>query len=302
MRGGSSNLPRRPSGGKSDFEGFKTSSQPASSVASSVASPARKKPLKKVDLGAAASYAQSASTTAQQQQQQSNKNNNILEDLFSDSQPKAGQIVHSNDDFDPRGGAGDSNVEFNAFGDSNDNVITKPSDDGFADFSSAFSAPAASLKQPPQDDFDLFKAAPASLQPAPAAQDLFADFSSASAATAATAGPADSLDLFSGLAPAAANNLSGLGAFNTPTAAAPASSVDLLDGLAMASLPPASMMQPRPGLMLQPQGPPSLPATGSSALNPAAGSSKPVSVGSTWQGIGGLNDSLLNLDLSKARE
>jgi len=70
----------------------------------------------------------------------------------------------------------------------------------------------------------------------------------------------------------------------------------------MASLPPASMMQPQSGPgnnMLQPHGPPSLPATGSALNSAAAGNAKPVSVGSTWQGIGGLNDSLLNLDLSK---
>jgi len=303
--GGSAQLPRRPSGGKSDFEGFK-----------SVASPAKKKPLKKVDLGAAATYAQStaASTTATAtQQQQSNKNNNILEDLFSDSQPKAGQVLDSQDDFDPRGGSsGDNNISFNAFGDNN-NVI-KSGDDGFADFSSAFSgenapAPAAVTSQRPPDDFDLFKAAPASLQPAqaPASQDLFADFSSAPASIPASANQ----DLFSGLssAPApvlAASNAAGasfgsFGAFSSPSVA-PASSVDLLDGLSMASLPPASMMQPQSGpgnSMLQPHGPPSLPATGSALNSAAAGNAKPVSVGSTWQGIGGLNDSLLNLDLSK---
>ena len=313
VRGGGSNLPRRPSGGKNDFEGFKssTSSQPAST-----ASPARKKPLKKVDLGAAASYAQSAggstaATSSQQQQSQSNKNNNILDDLFSDSQPKAGQVVDSQDDFDPRG---DNN--FNAFGDNN-NVI-KSGDDGFADFSSAFSggnAPAAAISQRPPDDFDLFKAAPASFQaanPAPVSQDLFADFSSAPASVPAPASA--NLDLFSGLnnapapvpaAAAPAASFGGFGAFSSSSVAstaAPASSVDLLDGLSMASLPPASMMQPQsgPGFnMLQPQGPPSLPATGSALNSSAAGSGKPVSVGSTWQGIGGLNDSLLNLDLSK---
>ena len=301
--GSSSNLPRQPSGGKTDFEGFK-----------SAASPAKKKPLKKVDLGAAASYAQSAAagstaaTTAQQQQ--SNKNNNILDDLFSDSQPKAGQIAASQDDFDPRGG--DDNTNFNAFGDNN-NVI-KSGDDGFADFSSAFTGgnTAATITQQPPDDFDLFKAAPASLQaaPAPASQDLFADFSSGPTSVPASA----SLDLFSGLnsgpapvpvaAPAA--NFGGFGAFNSPSvapAAGPASSVDLLDGLGMTSLPPASMMQPQSGLgannLLQPQGPPSLPATGNAFNAAPTGSGKPVSVGSTWQGIGGLNDSLLNLDLSK---
>jgi hypothetical protein len=63
------------------------------------------------------------------------------------------------------------------------------------------------------------------------------------------------------------------------------------------------MMQPQSGLganiMLQPQGPPSLPASGNAFNAAPTGSGKPVSVGSTWPGIGGLNDSLLNLDLSK---
>ena len=307
--GGSKGLPRRPSGGQNDFEGLKAAPQP--STAATAASPKRK-PLKKVDLGAAASYGQS---TAQQQQQpaaqpSNNKNNNILDDLFSDSQPKAGQIVASNDDFDPRGSETASNsVGFDAFGDNNN--VVKSGDEGFADFSSAFSggsAPAAGA-QPPMDDFDLFKAAPASLQPAAAPQqDLFADFSSASSVPAPAAAPAAaSLDLFSGLnaaAPAASMPAApaanfGFGAFSSPApAAAPAptgpGSLDLLDGLSMASLPPAAMMQPPAASMLQPQGPPSLPA--SSAL-PKPASAAPI--GSTWQDIGGLNDSLLNFSLSK---
>merc|ERR1712227_549090 len=99
----------------------------------------------------------------------------------------------------------------------------------------------------------------------------------------------------------AGNNL-GFGAFNSPAANAASpqpnsSAVDLLDGLSMTSLPPASMMQPMAGSgpMLHPQGPPSLPSSTNSALP----STKPAAVGSTWQDIGSLNDSLLNFSLSK---
>ena len=318
------NLPRKPSGGKSDFEGFK----PTSTTAQNNVTP-KKKPLKKVDLGAAANFGQSSSsgTSQNQAQQSNNKNNNILDDLFSDSQPKAGQIVDSQDDFNPRGNDTNNFGGFDAFGDNNNVVNAKVggNDDAFADFSSAFNGGAQeAIPQAPQDDFDLFKAAPAmpkpaaaTLQqdlfqaaPAPAAaqQDLFADFSSSSVPAPA---PAASVDLFSGLNTAASpavnnmgisagNNL-GFGAFNSPAANAASpqpnsSAVDLLDGLSMTSLPPASMMQPMTGAgpMLHPQGPPSLPSN-----NSALPSNKPAPVGSTWQDIGALNDSLLNFSLSK---
>ena len=140
----------------SSSSSFSSSLEPAFTSVSSSASFSTSTP---VSMSPYHDVFHEASTTAQQQEQ-SNKNNNILKDLFSNSQSKAGQIVHSNDDFDPRGGAGDSNIKFNAFG---DNMITKPGDDGLANLSSAFSAPAASTQQRNQDNFDLFKSAPASL-------------------------------------------------------------------------------------------------------------------------------------------
>ena len=77
------NLPRKPRGGKSDYEGV--------SLPQPKAQPKAKRPVKKVDLGAAATYGQGASKTQTEAQMHSNKNNNmILEDLFSDSQPNVG--------------------------------------------------------------------------------------------------------------------------------------------------------------------------------------------------------------------
>ena len=307
----STNIPRRPSGGKNDFESFKSSNL------STQNNTPKKKPLKKVDLGAAATFGQSSVSQPQQQQQSNNKNNNIIDDLFSDSQPKAGQIVDSVDDFDPRGSSSTSNnATFDAFGADNNNISDAKADDGFADFSSAFSAGSSQQTAPvatrAPDDFDLFAAAPAMPKPAAAEQDLFADFSGAAPSQPAAA-PA--VDLFNGFnaapvqtpastfglpaaAPAAAA-FGDFGAFNTSAPQAPAptnSNMDLLDGLSMASLPPSNMMQPLGGAsLLAPQGPPSLPQT--SAL--PANNSKPTAVGSTWSNMGALNDSLMNFSLSK---
>ena len=306
------NRPRLPSGGSADFDGIRPPSAQSNTQTKT------RKPLKKVDLGAAATFGQK-----QQEPSQSgnnNKNNNILEDLFSDSQPKAGQIIASNDDFDPRSGSSNGQtVAFDAFGSDNNNGSN--SADDFADFSSAFSGDGASFSPVPvkaQDDFDLFAAGPASLtQPAPTSSgpDLFADFTSSVPAPAAPAAapalaPQSGLDLFSGLqtsppptgVAAPSNTL-----FGAP-APAPAqqtgSSLDLLDGLSMTSLPPPAMMQqqhqqqqPPAGLLLQPQGPPSLPA-----ITPSAFTSKPAPVGSTWSDMGALNDKLINFSLSKGAD
>merc|ERR1719221_278983 len=58
------------------------------------------------------------------------------------------------------------------------------------------------------------------------------------------------------------------------------------------------MQQPAPaGLLLQPQGPPSLPA-----ITPSAFTSKPAPVGSTWSDMGALNDKLINFSLSKGAD
>jgi len=297
---GGGGLPRRPSGGQEDL-------QPASSQVSPSKQPASKvrKPVKKVDLGAAAVYGQQGKQ--QQQQQQSNKNNNILEDLFSDSQPKAGQVDHvvndSFDDFDPRASevaaVPSSNGGGNIFADNNNQAATKAGGDDFADFSSAF-AGGGTKGEPAavKDDFDLFAAAPAPAQP-----DLFANFESAPA-------PAASVDLFSGgsapgfaafqnSAPTPALN-SGFAAFTTAPAPAPvaSSNMDLLGGLSLSSLPPADMQQQQVGVgLLSPSsGPPSLPAT--SALAPVPAPTPAPALGSTWADMGALNNSLLNFSLS----
>ena len=291
------NRPRHPSGGSADFDAVRPPS------AQSNSQPKTKKPLKKVDLGAAATFGQ-----RQQEPSQSgnnNKNNNILEDLFSDSQPKAGQIIASNDDFDPRSGSSNGQtVAFDAFGSDNNNG-TNTADD-FADFSSAFSGEGGSFSPPAplkaQDDFDLFAAGPASLtQPAPASSgpDLFADFTSSVPAPPPALAQQPTLDLFSSLSSptvAPTNTLFGAPA-PAPAGGQTGASLDLLDGLSLTSLPPPAMMQQQAapaGLMLQPQGPPSLPA-----ITPSAFTSKPAPVGSTWSDMGALNDKLMNFSLSK---
>ena len=289
-------VPRHPSGGSADFEGIRSPSSQGSAQSKT------KKPLKKVDLGAAATFGQKQQDVSQSQSQSNNKNNNILDDLFSDSQPKAGQIVASNDDFDPRGGSSNGQtVGFDAFATDNNNGIDNKTVDDFADFSSAFSGSGGgSSRPPPRDDFDLFAAAPAGLSeslaaPASTGQDLFADFSSSLAASAPPPAQQPAMDLFSGLqtspsAPTPSNTM--FGAPSQPAGGA----VDLLDGLSLTSLPPSAMMQPptAAGGLLQPQGPPSLPA-----ITPSAFTSKPAAVGSTWSDMGALNDKLMNFSLSK---
>ena len=290
-------VPRHPSGGSADFEGIRSPSSQGSTQTKT------KKPLKKVDLGAAATFGQNQPEVSQSQSQSNNKNNNILDDLFSDSQPKAGQIIDSNDDFDPRGDSSNGQtLGFDAFASDNNNGINDKAGDDFADFSSAFSGSGGgSTKAQPQDDFDLFSAAPASLSqtltaPPSSGQDLFADFSSSVAAPAPAPTQPAALDLFSGLqtspSPASSNPASTMfGAPSQPSGGA----MDLLDGLSLTSLPPPAMMGPAPaGGLLQPQGPPSLPA-----ITPSAFTDKPAAVGSTWSDMGALNDKLMNFSLSK---
>jgi len=296
------NVPRRPSGGSADFDGLRSPSSQAQTKT--------RKPLKKVDLGAAASFGQKQQEASQSQSQSNNKNNNILDDLFSDSQPKAGQIISSNDDFDPRGSSSNGqSLGFDAFGSDNNNGVNNKSEDDFADFSSAFSGGGSSSRAQPRDDFDLFAAAPASLSqglppPVNSGQDLFADFTSSvpapapASALAPAPAPAPVMDLFSGLqnSPAPAPPTPSNTLFGAPAPAQHSGgAIDLLDGLAMTSLPPAAMMQQLPpsGSLLQPEGPPSLPA-----ITPSAFTSKPAAVGSTWSDMGALNDKLMNFSLS----
>ena len=72
--------------------------------------------------------------------------NNLIEDLFSDSQPKAGQVVSGGDDFDdfdPRAGESNSSSSYAALGSveaaQSLSTTSNTADDDFADFSSAFS-------------------------------------------------------------------------------------------------------------------------------------------------------------------
>ena len=282
-------LPRRPSGGKADFEGGISLSQPKAQTKP-------KRPIKKVDLGAAATYGKGATQSPSPVQVQSNKNNNILEDLFSDSQPKVGQVDHmvdnngSFDDFDPRAGEPSNGFGggYDALAMDNNNITEAKVGDDFADFSSAFSG-GNSAPAPASNDLDLFNAAPVPVAaPVLSAQpDLFASFAAAPAPTANS-----NIDLFSGMQ-ATPTQTAGFGAFATPAPSTQGpSSLDLLDGLTLSSLPPPAMMQQPPPLLMQAQGPPSLPTTSALPAKPAP------ALGSTWADMGALNNSLLNFSLS----
>merc|ERR1719228_1535481 len=134
---GKSKLPRRPSGGGADWAN--TESQKPAKVS---------KPIKKVDLGASAALGKAAQQKPTTAQQPALVKNNLIEDLFSDSQPKAGQVVSGGDDFDdfdPRAGEA-SNSSYAALDSSelgqnigSSSTTSNAADDDFADFSSAFS-------------------------------------------------------------------------------------------------------------------------------------------------------------------
>lgn len=278
-----SKLPRRPSGGASDWPGIGGGETGATTPNKT----SKTRPIKKVDLGASATYGK----VAQQQpsaKDPSKLNSNIMEDLFSDSQPKQGQVVSDDfvadfDSFDPRAGepsTGSYQTLATTDNIQNNNISAAAADD-FADFSSAFSKPAK-----PSVDVDLFggiEEAPAQ-QPVP---DLFGNISSAPPLSSAPVqAPAPSFDLFGGLGGGPAVCQQG------------PSSMDLLAGLSMTSLPPPTLPQ---GQILQASpsssGPPSLPAT--SAFSPVPGPSLTPAVGSTWKDLGSLNNSLLNFSLDK---
>ncbi|XP_045515163.1 clathrin interactor 1 isoform X2 [Pieris brassicae] len=143
----------------------------------SLRSPARTKPAtpaKKIDLGAAATYAKAATASSPvTKQPATNKSQELLDDLFKTC-PVA-EITSTNvanlveDDFDPRAEEPKS-IQKDEFGDFT-NAFAPPAvtNDGFADFTSAFidsnttnnvSAPASNLDllsdlAPPGNGFDL---------------------------------------------------------------------------------------------------------------------------------------------------
>ena len=233
--------------------------------------------------------------------------NNLIEDLFSDSQPKAGQVVSGGDDFDdfdPRAGEA-GNSSYAALGSSelsqnigSSSTTSNAADDDFADFSSAFSGGSQTSNGDQSGAaVDLFSG---SSVPVTATGQQSSDlFGSLATVAAPSSIPAAPLDLFGGLASAPATTPSSAfgAAFPSqpPAQVQGPSSMDLLAGLSMTSLPPPAMT---PGQLMQAtpsisSGPPSLPTT--SAL-----SSAPTAVGSTWSDLGSLNNSLLNFSLNSA--
>ena len=232
--------------------------------------------------------------------------NNLIEDLFSDSQPKAGQVVSGGDDFDdfdPRAGESKSSSSYAALGSveaaQSLSTISNSADDDFADFSSAFSGNG---DQNSSAAIDLFggSSAPAATGPEQAQKptDLFGSLAGGAPPSSSNA---DSIDFFGELSSAPAHQAPAPSTFGAafpaqaPVQTQGPSSMDLLAGLSMTSLPPPAMA---PGQLMQatpsvPSGPPSLPTT--SAL-----SSAPTAVGSTWSDLGSLNNSLLNFSLNSA--
>jgi len=290
------NLPRRPSGGAADWpsNNGKELSTPSKTAKGS-------RPIRKVDLGASASYGK---VTQQQQpvvKEPSKLNNNIMEDLFSNSQPKQGQLVSNAndfvadfDDFDPRAGESLGNPISNPLQSSdnlqNNNVTPAAVDDDFADFSSAFSE---SAPKPVSAELDLFGGiveGSSAVQPVP---DLFGNMTAVATPTPTPVqATPPTFDIFGG---------GGLGSAPPPSAGP--SSMDLLSGLSMTSLPPPTFS---PGQLMEASpscsGPPSLPPTVSafstSSSVPAQTTTAP-NVGSTWSDLGSLNSSLLNFSLDK---
>lgn len=97
-------------------------------------------PIKKIDLGAAASYGKSTATPSTNKQE-------ILDDLFKTC-PKN---THSSaeDDFDPRADEPKPPSKENAdFGDFSAAFESPPANDGFADFTSAFTSTSAPVAGP----------------------------------------------------------------------------------------------------------------------------------------------------------
>jgi len=282
----SSKPPRRPSGDAADWPG----GEPAATARTGKAAA---KPVKKVDLGASAALGKAAAQVKPVATQPARMNNNLMEDLFSDSQPKQGQMASGSDDFDdfnPRSAETSGNYETLAASDNAQNnnfAASGAADDDFADFSSAFSGGSNGNSV---GDVDLFGGAAAPTAAPSAQQDLFGGFSAPPAA------PAASLDLFGGMSapaptpPASLDLFAGMSAAPAPQA----SSMDLLAGLSMTSLPPPALA---PGALLQatpsPSGPPSL-AAASALPNPAP------ALGSTWSNLGALNSSLMNFSLDSA--
>jgi len=301
-------LPRQPSGGKlSDFSSIRTGST------SSTAAQGQKKtskPSRKVDLGAAADFANKAKM---EQKPRVTENNNQIIEFFSEptSTISAKPLgLDADDDFNPR--AGEAPVQpvqdtVDLFGGNNN----ANGGDDFADFSSAFSNTNGGGED-----------------------DLFGGFSSGSGQPTVAVAPSAGLDLFSGsasfsstpAAPVTSSN-TGLDLFagmsSQPVAPGPASSMDLLGGLDFASNPMTSTFNNIPAVNNtsvpttnmfgagQSGGPMSLPTLQpASALAPSGAfstqggatkngaSPSGLSVGDTWKDLGNLNNKLLNFSLT----
>ncbi|XP_063389282.1 clathrin interactor 1-like isoform X2 [Cydia fagiglandana] len=265
--------------------GLGSSTGPASgnTLNISLKSPAKTKsstPTKKIDLGAAASYGKSASTPAPPAASTNNQSQELLDDLFKTCPvPGAPQGGLIEDDFDPRAEDPKPAPTSTEFGDfSNAFGAPEPaSNDGFADFSSAFTGAPASFGAPPAFGAPASNnlVAPASNNfGAPAMSNSFvANVTTPVNNNAAPAAPASNLDLLADLAPPPTTPLGGFTALDS-----------LSSQLSDVTLQPTQTgIQPTPVDFLQP-----------TATNQTNQATKPATkLGATWADTTGA----INLDL-----
>ena len=230
-------LPRKPSGGRlSDFNRSASTSSAVGGV-NGAAVKKSAKPSRKVDLGAAAEFANKAKL--EQKTHVTENNNNQVFDFFAESSnPKPSQpdYVQIDDDFDPRAGekSGPAPVKDSGADLFGGDIINSNSNDDFADFSSAFVGSETSTAKNTAASDDLFGGFSGGGQTLPnsGSADLFAGFSSGGpaslpvppAVSQAPVQPATGgFDLFGGMT-------------SQPTPTAAANSMDLLGGLDFAGM------------------------------------------------------------------
>lgn len=306
-------LPRKPSVGAAD----NVANGKVGGVRATKPTGGTARPRKTIDLGAAANLGAKPTTpTAPRINDNVNNNNNnaLLEDLFSDSEPKPSQPDHLVDDFDPR--SGESPVPQSAPGFPSaftDNTVNNNKEnEGFADFSSAFGgggAPGASNASEQTSSQDLFGGMSTAAPVAPSTSniDLFSDMSLPMSAPMSPAmNPLASLTNASLLSSPAPTSMPSMAPTSMPPLMqAPASNMDLLGGLSLAPTQPSQdlfggMSAGMP--VMQSLGPSSLPSQPPPASASTPGPASNITLPDTWKELGALNISLSNFSLTQEKK
>ena len=321
-----------------DSNKFGSSSGPTSLPTATSAAAAKKvakKPRKPIDLGAAATFAQTAQPArpaAAAAAPPTKTDNSLIDDIFNNG---GGASVNANpvDDFDPRGSdaaaagysslASDANANngggfgdfSSAFGGNNGGANNGSNGgDGFADFSSAFSS-TSSTAAPAASDNDLFANMPTASglpnltanpvrAPAPPSPQGDGGFDLLGGGGSASAAPSSSLDLLGGLDMGS----SGGNAGGMPNLL-PGSSVPPMMGGGVTAAPNVmnSMMGGPMSLPAQPMSPAAGGMLAPASVNPVSSTAKPAGnanaakaetkIPERWGNVGGLNIDLDNLSL-----